>query len=423
MAEGVLTLCDQIDYAFSGESEETFPAFLLSVRSGSPPARGVIKGTPGYMSPEQMYGQSIDHRSDIYCVGIMVFELLTLRRLFPVWDVAEMRLVFEAGPVPSPSSLNPALPKEIDDVVMKALTVKAADRWQTAGDFEEALRTVIAKSGIAVTGSGLAREVQAIEDAAGPKAPKTQSPTPDSDTQAERPQTKPKTAPTAPTALTSTPQQPQGGPRTQPMPLPVAPAVVDADHSFVISLAGDNKEPPAQLAPLPMPPSTSAKEMASHPRTQVLAKNEQLAWTGNVGNDAELLALARAMGSAPGQGLRSAAIAAAVVAVVALVLVVGFGGELQAIAERALSGKQQELGVIIVKLRPTPEDVNLDGKSRGAGNKKIANVDVNQPHRLIVKPRNMDPIVQELTRADFKPADDGAPTFLLEKDFTPRPPE
>lgn len=388
-------------------------------------ASGVIKGTPGYMSPEQMYGQSIDHRSDIYCVGIMVFELLTLRRLFPVWDVAEMRLVFEAGPVPNPSTLNPALPPEIDAVVMKALTVKLPDRWQSAAEFEEALRTVIAKSGIAVTASGLAREVQAIDDAPGKQAPKTQPNVvagPDGVvTTQEQVVIKPDPKPLAhpPATEPAAPKSQQGGPRTQPMPMPVAPAVVDADHSFVISLAGE-KVPPRQLAPLPMPPATSAKEMASHPRTQVLAKNEQLTWSNNIGDDAEMLAIAQAMGSAPGQGLRSAAMAGAVVVVVALVALVGFGGELKAIAARAMSGKQQEVGVIIVKMRPTPEDVILDGKSRGAGNKKIANVDVDEPHRLIVKPRNMDPIVQELTRADFKPADDGVATFLLEKDFTPR---
>ena len=387
-------------------------------------ASGVIKGTPGYMSPEQMYGQSIDHRSDIYCVGIMVFELLTLRRLFPVWDVAEMRLVFEAGPVPNPSTLNPALPKEIDAVVMKALAVKLPERWQTAAEFEEALRTVIAKSGIAVTGSGLAREVQAIDDAPGNKAPKTQpqgsaSPSGVDAVVTHNEQPRPRTPQPTPSSQSSPPQR--GGPRTQPMPMPVAPAVVDADHSFVISLAADPKEPPRQLAPLPVAPSTSAKEMATHPRTQVLAKNDQLAWTGNVGADAELLAIAKAMGSAPGQGKRTLALAAAAAVVVVVIAMIGAGDELSAIAARAMSGKQQELGVIIVKFRPTPEDVILDGKSRGGGNKKIANVDVGEAHRLIVKPRNMDPIVHELTRADFKPADDGAPTFLLEKDFTPRP--
>ncbi len=399
-------------------------------------ASGVIKGTPGYMSPEQMYGQSIDHRSDLYCVGIMVFELLTLRRLFPVWDVAEMRLVFEAGPVPAPSTLNPALSKEVDDVVMKALATRVADRWQNAGDFEEALRTAMAKSGVAVTGSGLARAVQAIDDAPGPRAPKTQ-PHGGGGTAAETPRSTANAAAQSSSlassslassslaaslaATSKTQQQQQGGPRTQPMPMPhAAPAVVDADHSFVISLAGPAPQP---LAPLPSLPATSAKEMAAHPRTQVLAKNDTLGWSGNVGDDAELLAIARAIGSAPGQGKRTLAVAAGLAVVTAVALLAGFGPEIATTVKRAVANQQQEVGVIVVKLRPAPEDVVLDGKSRGAGNKKITNVDVGAPHRLVVKPRGMDPIVQELTRADFAPADDGAPTFMMEKDFSPKVPD
>ncbi len=367
-------------------------------------ASGVIKGTPGYMSPEQMYGQSIDHRSDIYCVGIMVFELLTLRRLFPVWDVAEMRQVFEAGPVPPPSTLNPALPADLDAVIMKALAVNLPERWQTAADFEEALRTVIARNGIALTGSGLARAVQAIDDAPGQAAPRTQ-PRVDE-------------APVAPQRSLTAPTEPAmskpSSPRTQPMPQTAAPAVADADHSFVISLA-EKTEPMRQLAPLP---ATSAKEMATHPRTLVLAKNDRLSWVNHVGDDAELLAIARAMGSAPGQGQRSAALVAAGAVVVVAAVWFGFRDELSAMVGRAFSGKAQELGVIVVKLRPTPEDVDLDGKSRGAGNKKITNVDLDEGHRLIIKPRNMDRIVQELTRADFKAGDDGTLTFVFEKDFT-----
>ena len=391
-------------------------------------ASGVIKGTPGYMSPEQMYGQAIDHRSDLYCVGIMVFELLTLRRLFPVWDVAEMRMVFEAGPVPLPSSLNPALPKDVDTVVMKALATKTSERWQSAGEFEEALRTAIAKSGVAVTSTGLAREVQAIDDAPGAKAPKT-APHIDIATQNEVPKdqqaapstnSKPKTGANSPSSSSARPQQ--NSPPTQPMPMPVAPAVVDADHSFVISLA-DSKPAPQQLAPLPSLPATSAKEMAAHPRTQVLAKNDNIGWSGNVGEDAEMLAIAKAMGNAPGQGKRTLLMAAIGVVVVAIVAVAAAGPEIKATLQRALSDQQQVVGVVIVKLRPAPDDVILDGRSRGAGNKKITNVDINQPHRLIVKPKGMDAIVQELTKADFTMADDGAPTFVLEKDFTPKPPD
>ena len=357
-------------------------------------ASGVIKGTPGYMSPEQMYGQSIDQRSDLFCVGIMLFELITLRRLFPVWDVAEMRLVYEAGPVPVPSTLVPGLPKEVDDVIMTALAPRLNDRYASAADFEMALREAIARSGRAVTASSLARALKEID--AGPAAvspPKPAPPVPSTSAQSSSPST-----------------QPMVQPRHQP-------ADLDADHSFVISLA----DATAPRAPEPLPSSPATAGEMTMPRTQVLAQNRKLDWSQNIGNDAELLAIAKAMGTAPGLGKRSvlyAALAALIVVVVAFGV---FGDEVLAMIERARSGKGQEVGVVIVKTRPTPDDVVLDGKSRGAGNKKITNVDLDTPHRLVVKPKGMDPIVREVTRADFAPGDDGAPTFVLEKDFTPPP--
>jgi len=395
-------------------------------------ASGVIKGTPGYMSPEQMYGQSIDHRSDIYCVGIMVFELLTLRRLFPVWDVAEMRLVFEAGPVPLPSTLNPALPKEVDVVVMKALATKVSERWQNAGEFEEALRTAIAKSGIAVTSSGLAREIEAIDDAPGARAPRTtphqavgatQNETPRSQVAAKNQAIQPSPTTNAPATTPRTQQSTNTNrPHTQPMQMPSVPADAHADLSFVISLADEHDGPLVPLVPLAPFPATSAKEMASHPsRTLVLAKNETLGWSGNVGDDAELLAIARAMGSAPGQGKKKLLYAAVATVLLGILAFAVAGGEIKATLARAFADQQQVLGVVVVRMRPAPEDVILDGKSRGPGNKKIKNVDIGEGHRLIVKPKGMEPIITEITKADFSMADDGFPTFTLEKDFTPKP--
>lgn len=360
-------------------------------------ASGVIKGTPGYMSPEQMYGQSIDERSDLFCVGIMLFELITLRRLFPVWDVAEMRMVYEAGPVPVPSTLVPGLPKDVDDVIMKALAPRLEDRYATAADFEMALRTAVAKNGLATTASSLAKALKDIDIAT--PAPQPVRPPP----------------PPEPIANAQT-----HSPSTQPMPLPRhAPANIDAEHSFVISLA-EARAPARAPEPLPMP-STSVSPGEAMPRTMVLAQNSHLDWSANIGGDAELLAIAKAMGTAPGLGRRSVLYAAAGTVVVAGLVFGLFGGELKAMVERALAGKGQEVGVLIVKTRPTPDDVVLDGKSRGPGNKKIANVDIDQPHRLVVKPKGMDPIIREITKADFVPGDDGAPTFVLEKDFTPPP--
>ncbi len=352
-------------------------------------ASGVIKGTPGYMSPEQMYGQTIDHRSDLFCVGIMLFELITLRRLFPVWDVAEMRLVYEAGPVPVPSTLVPGLPKSVDDVVMRALAPRLEDRFATAADFEMALRTAIALSGTAVTASSLSK---ALREIGGPTAPRATPPAP-----------------------THAPAAAPSSPATQPMPQPRhAPADLDADHSFVISLA---EQLLPQRAPEPLPSSPATAGEMTMPRTQVLAQNRKLEWSQNIGNDAEMLAIARAMGRAPGAGRRTVLYAAIAAVVVGLGSFVLAGDEIAAMLERASSGKGQQVGVVIIKTRPAPDDIVLDGKSRGAGNKKITNVDLDAGHRLIVKPKGMDPIVRELVRADFVVGDDGAPTFVLEKDF------
>jgi tRNA A-37 threonylcarbamoyl transferase component Bud32 len=406
-------------------------------------ASGVIKGTPGYMSPEQMYGHSIDQRSDLFCVGIMLFELLTLRRLFPVWDVAEMRLVYEAGPIPVPSSLVPGIPAEVDAVVMKALAPKIDDRYRSAADLEEDLRTAIARSGVAVTASGLARTLQAIDDAPGPGGSRTQpgagagtgtgtapmvsalhTKSPgvaarhDAVTAAASAETSSRVV-VQPRSLGSTGGGPgQAPPKTQPMPAPKPPADLDAPHSFVISLAEPPGGPARAPEPLPAVPPTNVA--ASHPRTQVLAINQGLAWSQNIGNDAEMLAIAKAMGTAPGQGRRTLLVAAGVAVVGLVVGGVFFGDEVKGMVTRALTGRSQALGVIVVKTRPSPEDIILDGKSRGGGNKKITNVDVDVPHALVVKPRGMAEIRVDIAPTDFKD-DEGTRTWTLERDLLAPP--
>jgi hypothetical protein len=169
---------------------------------------------------------------------------------------------------------------------------------------------------------------------------------------------------------------------------------------------------------LPAVPRTDV--VASHPRTQVLAVNQGLAWSQNIGNDAELLAIAKALGTAPGQARRTALIAAGVAVVAVVVGGVVFGGEVTGMITRAVTGQSQTLGVIVVKTRPSPDDIILDGKSRGAGNKKITNVDVDVAHTLIVKPRGMAEIRADIAPADFKD-DEGTRTWTLEKDLLAPP--
>ena len=202
------------------------------------------------------------------------------------------------------------------------------------------------------------------------------------------------------------------------MPLPKqAPARVDAEHSFVISLADQKLE----RAPEPLPTTAIVRDKREGPKTQVLAQNQRLDWSQNIGNDAEILAIAQAMGTAPGQGKRTLMLAAGVVAVVAIVLSIAFGGEMLATVQRAFAGKTQKVGTIIVKTRPSPDDVIIDGESKGPGNKKVVNVDIDAPHRIVVKPNGHDPIVREITRKDFDDGLDGTPTFVLEKDYKAPP--
>jgi serine/threonine protein kinase len=387
-------------------------------------ASGIIKGTPGYMSPEQMYGHSIDQRSDLFCVGIMLFELLTLRRLFPVWDVAEMRRVYEAGPVPVPSSLLPQIPPEVDAIVMKALAPRLEDRFASAAELEEALRTAMARAGVAVTASGLARTLQGMDGA----FPRTEAmtslvssppqPMPSSRAPSAASTMAPTAAPPQPPPPTTAP--PRGGPATLPTPtLPTPtrpPAELDAPHSFVISL---DDAAVANRAPEPLPPVAVAQ---SQPRTQVLAMNQDLSWSNQIGQDAELLAIAKATGTAPGQTRRTAVLVATVIGIVIAIGLAIAGDEVKSIVERAVEGRTQRLGVIIVKTRPSPEDIVLDGKSRGSGNKKLTNVDVDVPHELVVTPRGQPTLRVNLSAADFVEVD-GTPTWTLERDLmAPRPP-
>jgi hypothetical protein len=105
---------------------------------------GILKGKFGYMSPEMIRGMPIDHRSDVFAMGICLHELLTSTRLFyGETDFATLELVRDANVAP-PSQRSPGVPAALDDIVMKALSREADDRFQSAEEMQFALDEFIA---------------------------------------------------------------------------------------------------------------------------------------------------------------------------------------------------------------------------------------------------------------------------------------
>jgi serine/threonine protein kinase, bacterial len=93
-----------------------------------------IKGKPAYMSPEQANGESLDGRSDLFAVGIMLWEMVVGRRLFVGEDTRATLASVLFGQVPRPRSLRPEIPKDLERVVMKLLERDLPARYATAED-------------------------------------------------------------------------------------------------------------------------------------------------------------------------------------------------------------------------------------------------------------------------------------------------
>ncbi len=111
--------------------------------SGHQTATGVLKGKYPYMSPEQASGHHVDGRSDQFALGVVMWELLTGKRLFKSEsDLMTLRLVKECL-VPPPSQLNPKLPPGIDEVVLRALSHSPDKRYPDCGAFRLALENYI----------------------------------------------------------------------------------------------------------------------------------------------------------------------------------------------------------------------------------------------------------------------------------------
>jgi serine/threonine-protein kinase len=167
-------VCEGLDYAHTKQDRQSRPLKLIH-RDVSPPnvmvafdgqvkiidfglakfataqtetQAGMIKGKLAYLSPEQAHGQEIDHRSDIFSTGTVLFEVLTGQRLFIGENDLETVKNVRKCNVPRPSSINPRIPWRLERIVFRALAKDVGKRYQSAGDMYEDLRHFMMTAGI-----------------------------------------------------------------------------------------------------------------------------------------------------------------------------------------------------------------------------------------------------------------------------------
>ena len=110
-------------------------------------ATGSVLGTPVYMAPEQVTGKKVDARSDVFSLGVVLFELLVGERPFGGSSITQVMMAVLQEDPPRPSSVDPErkVSPEWDPVVLKSLAKKPEERYQNAVEFADAVRAVRAK--------------------------------------------------------------------------------------------------------------------------------------------------------------------------------------------------------------------------------------------------------------------------------------
>jgi eukaryotic-like serine/threonine-protein kinase len=120
---------------------------------------GLVKGKSAYMSPEQCLGLPLDRRSDVFALGIVLWELCTSRRLFKRPQPYQTFDAITREDVPPPRALNRAVATQVEAVIMRALARKVEQRYASAGEMQEALEHAMTQAELRARASDLSHFV------------------------------------------------------------------------------------------------------------------------------------------------------------------------------------------------------------------------------------------------------------------------
>ncbi len=193
---------------------------------------GALKGKLLYMSPEQATGQPLDNRSDLYSLGLVLFELLTGRRLFAGESEMSVLESVREGRIQAPRDLDARLPLEINTLVLKALGKDPADRFASAGEMQREIEKILFALKPTPAQGDLAFYVRRLFDLE-PAAGAVHAPAP-----AERPAATPPARPAAPAP---TPAPPTSAIPARPVAPPVQAVEPLGDSEFAESAGGGSK--------------------------------------------------------------------------------------------------------------------------------------------------------------------------------------
>jgi serine/threonine protein kinase len=153
----MIELCDALEHAHDAQiiHRDLTPSNLIVTHAGHiaiidfgvakalvgklQTSSGLAKGKVGYMASEAIAGRQLDTRSDIFSVGVVMWELIATRRLFKGQDDYEVSVQVREGLVAPPSQHNPECPHALDDIVLQALARTREERWSSAGEMRDAL--------------------------------------------------------------------------------------------------------------------------------------------------------------------------------------------------------------------------------------------------------------------------------------------